>query len=290
MKSLKIATIFKMWVLAPLFIITTAIAIVTWIFTLHRITTEPSYVTVIVDKPWIFGHGGVRNEVQKPGVGWFWITTKGIHFPTYDFKKDEKFDDLPTKKKSFIDFSSYLKIRILDPVKMVTDFGYTGDQESWWTWYNNSIAEQYRTIVRNVAKDYIMEDILSDPKVLDEMEKRIREQMDKLIKEIGIPIMIVDLSLGRASPNKSVMEEIDETSRQQQRVNSEAARNDAERKREAAETARAAADNAYRKAMGLSPQEFVALEAVKKYSEACKTQGATCIITTGESPLVMPKK
>ena len=132
-----------------------------------------------------------------------------------------------------------------------------------------------------------MEDILSNPKTIQDMETAIRAEMDKLIKEINIPIVIVDLSLGKASPNKAVMEEIDETARQQQRVKSEAERLQAENSRKAAEEARASADNAYRLKMNLSTSEFVALESVKRYSDACKLQGSTCIITTGQVPLTI---
>lgn len=258
----------------------------TWLFLMHRITTEPGFQTVIVDKPWIFGDGGVRNETQQTGNKWEWVTTSGIAVPSFDFKVDESFDDLPTKKQSFIDFNSYLKIRITDPVRMVKDFKFTGEEKTaWWYWYEQSIKEQYRTIVRNVSRQHVMEDILSNPDTIQSMETSIRAEMDKLIKEINIPIVIVDLSLGKASPNKTVMEEIDETARQQQRVKSENERIQAENSRKSAEIARAQADNAYRVNMNLTTSEFVALESVKRYSEACKYQTAHCIITTGQVPL-----
>lgn len=271
-------------------VISTAVVLiglfVTWLFFLHRVVTEPGYATVIVEKPWIFGDGGVRNEVQTTGVKWEWVTTTGLSVPTFDFKVDESFDDLPTKKQSFIDFSSFIKIRITDPVRLVKEFKYNNaDGQAWWYWYEQSIKEQYRTIVRNVSRQHVMEDILSNPKTIQDMETAIRTEMDKLIKEINIPIVIVDLSLGKASPNKAVMEEIDETARQQQRVKSEAERLQAENSRKAAEEARASADNAYRLKMNLSTSEFVALESVKRYSEACKYQTAHCIITTGQVPL-----
>lgn len=256
---------------------------------LRRITTEPSHVTVIVDKPWFFGHGGVRPEYQKPGVSWYWVTTHGINVPTYDFRADEGFDDLPTKKQSFIDFKSYLKIRITDPVKLVSDFKFTGgDPQEWWSWYKHSIQEQYRTIVRNVAREYLMEDILTSPTAINEMESKIRTEMDKLIKEIGIPIQITDLSLGRASPNGPVMAEIDATASQQQRIKTEQARELAEKSKKDAEIARAEADNAYRTRMNLSSQEFVALEAVKRYSHACAQKDSHCVIMTGQAPVVVP--
>ena len=35
----------------------------------HSITTEPGHETVIVDNPWIFGHGGVRDRDSGAGDG-----------------------------------------------------------------------------------------------------------------------------------------------------------------------------------------------------------------------------
>ena len=44
----------------------------------HSVTTEPGTESVIIDNPWFFGHGGVRDETQKPGLSWYWWTTKSV--------------------------------------------------------------------------------------------------------------------------------------------------------------------------------------------------------------------
>lgn len=286
------------WALAPmigsgLLFAVFVMSLFSWVFLTHRIETPPGYVTVLVDKPFwsFFADGGVRPDVQQPGVGLYWDTTKGIEVATYDFKIDELFDDLPTKNQSFIDFKSYLKVRITDPVLMVTKYNFTGadNAKDWYRWYDNSIKEQYRTIVRNVAKNQKMEDILAQAETTVTMETEIRTAMDKLIKEIGVPLVLVDVSLGSASPNQAVKDEIDNTSRQQQRVKSEQQRKAAEDARKEAEEARAVSDNAYRNKMGLNTQEFVALEAIKRYSEACAGK-ATCLLNVGNNPVVFNAK
>jgi len=50
---------------------------------------------------------------------------------------------------------------------------------------------------------------------------------------------------------------------------------------------RAKADNAYREAMGLSPQQFIQLETVKMQREVCGEQGkSTCtFIQNGAQPV-----
>lgn len=259
------------------------IVVILLIVLFHRVVTPPSHVTVLVDQPLLFGHGGVRKEVQTTGTGWYWWTTKAIHVPIYPFKQDEKFDDLSTRRQSFIDFSSYLKLRIVDPQKMVDKFNYPNK------WYDDAIKEQYRTVVRNEAKKHLMEDILTNPDTLVQMEAQIRNELGQEIKRIGLPVVLEDLSLGRASPNGAVMSEIDNTAAQQQRIKTEQARELAEKSRESAEIARAKADNAYRQNMGLNTAEFVQLSAIRAYSDACKEKGATCVISNGNTPVMVAK-
>jgi hypothetical protein len=67
------------------------------------------------------------------------------------------------------------------------------------------------------------------------------------------------------------------TATQEQRIQTEQQTKLAEDQRAAAETSRARADNAYREAMGLSPQQFIQLETVKMQREVCGETGkATC--------------
>lgn len=250
------------------------------------ISTEPSHLTVLVDKPWIFGHGGVRDEPQKPGLGWYFWSTSGISVRDYEFKIDEPFDDLPTKKQSFIDFNSYIKLSITDPVKMVKDFRYTEENT---IWYESALKEQYRTIVRNVAREYTMEDMLTSSLIVQEMETKIRAQMDTLIKEIGIPVRLVDLSLGSIKPNQTVMSEIDNTAANQQRIKTEVARKEAEDSRKEAEIARAVADKAYQEELGLNSAQIVQLQIAKMYSDAC-SKSATCVLSTAETGVAVRTK
>lgn len=251
------------------------------------ITTEPGHETVLVDKPYIFGHGGVQSETQKTGLGWYWWSTEPVHVLSYDFKIDEPFDDLPTQKQSLIDFNSYLKLEILDPVKMVKDFRYIDDGKS--LWYISSLKEQYRTIVRNVARNYTMEDMLTNSQVVQQMETEIRNNMDVLIKEIGIPVKLKDLSLGAIRPNQAVMSEIDNTAANQQRIKTEKAREEAEQSRKAAELARASADKAYQDELNLTSEQIVRLQTAKMYSEAC-AKSANCIVMQEATPVSIKTK
>ena len=67
----------------------------------HSITTEPGNETVIVDNPWFFGHGGVREETQKPGMSWYWWSTDSVQVQLIPKKYDEPLEHLATADNNF---------------------------------------------------------------------------------------------------------------------------------------------------------------------------------------------
>jgi regulator of protease activity HflC (stomatin/prohibitin superfamily) len=81
----------------------------------HSITTEPGNETVIIDNPWFFGHGGVRDETQKPGLSWYWFSTRGVSVVMTPLKYDEPLDHLATADNNFINYNSYIVLQWKDP-------------------------------------------------------------------------------------------------------------------------------------------------------------------------------
>lgn len=244
----------------------------------HPVTTEPGHESVIVDNPWVFGHGGVREETQKPGLSWYWWTTTGIPVPLTPIKYDEPLDHLATADNNFINYNSYILLQWKDPAYHVKSFGYK-------LWYEHNLKEQYRTIVRDVTKKYPMTSIMIDPTTLASIEADIATQFRKHIASTGLHVTLLNVNMGKALPDKPVIDEMNNTAAQQQRRKTEDQRKIAEDSRKAAEMARAAADNAYRNAMQLDPAQFVQLESIKRYSEACSK--ASCTIIQGSVPIVV---
>jgi hypothetical protein len=134
--------------------------------------------------------------------------------------------------------------------------------------------------VRLAVKKHTMPMIMSDVPTAQTIDDEVTAGLQKLIKDSGLPVQLDGVSLGRASPNEGLMAQMNETAAQQQRKKTLIEAEAAEIQRKKEQTARAAADNAYRNEMQLSPDQFVQLEAVKRYAEAC-SKGNHCIITTG---------
>lgn len=243
------------------------------------IKTDPGHETVLVDNPWFFGHGGVREETQKPGLGWYSWSTSGISLNLTPIKYDEPLDHLATNDGNFINYNSYILLKWSEPAFMVKNFGYD-------KWYEHNLKEQYRTIVRDVTKNYSMVKIMTDTETLASIETEIAKQFREHIKKTGLRVTLINVNMGKALPNPMVITEMDNTAVNQQRVKSEVQRKLSEDARLQAEKSRAQADNAYREEMKLNAEQFVQLESIKRYSEACK-ENKNCVIVNGGSSVMV---
>ena len=117
----------------------------------------------------------------------------------------------------------------------------------------------------------------SGNRVLDAIDNEIHDALVAFLKEKNLPVRLVTMTVGKANPPDSVKHQRIETATQEQRIRTENQRKLAEDQRLMAETSRAAADNAYREHMGLSPEQFIALERIKMEMEVCGERGkATC--------------
>lgn len=239
---------------------------------LHTIETNAATVTVLIDKPYLFGSGGVREKPQNTGRGWYFRSTEGVDFPSSPFKVTENFDDISTSKNNFIDYNSYLTLKIEDSVKLYKKFG--GE------WYKNSIQAAYQKIVRDVVRQYNFDDIMTNQETQKEIDLKIQSATEAYLKQNDIPVTLVDMSLGKARPNEVVLAEMNRTAAETQRFKTLEQSARAEEKRVESETKRAIADNAYRNQMGLNSDDFIELQYIKAFSEACKYQSANCIIGT----------
>lgn len=244
-----------------------------------RVTTEPGSETVIIDNPWFFGHGGVRSETQKPGLSWYWWSTRGVHVTLAPRKYDERLEHLATNDNNFINYSSYIVLQWKNPAELVKKFGYEN-------WYENNLKEQYRTIVRDVTKKYQMTAIMTDPATLASIEQEIADKFKKHIQTTGLHVSLINVNMGKALPDAAVVTEMNNTAVQQQRIKTEKQRKLSEDSRLEAEQSRANADNAYREQMKLDAGQFVQLEAIKRYSAACM-ESKNCVIVQGSTPVLV---
>ncbi len=240
----------------------------------HAVSIDPGEEAVLTDKPYFFGHGGVNPAPLGTGLTWVWWSTDATLLDIKPVQYDEAFGDMMSKDNVPVHFNVYIKTKVKNSPSLVERFGPN--------WYAMNVKEPFRTVVRNLCKKYDMNQLVSSTEANMAMAEEAKKEIIALISTTGIPVEVLTVTVGRIIPTQEVMTAITATATQQQLQNTERQRALAQEIRKNAETKRAEADNAYRQAMGLSPDLFVKLEGIKAFSTAvedcAKSKGCTLMI------------
>jgi len=234
---------------------------------------------VLIEKPLIFGHGGVDPEPVKTGRSFCAATTDGIDVNMQPQKFETELPDTMTSDGVPITFHAIMVLKVTDSVSLIKSFGPE--------WYQTNLEEPFKTMVRQAVRKRGMNETAISTTALDEIDQEIHDQLVAFMKQKSLPVELVTMTVGRANPPDSVKSQRIETATQEQRIQTEKQKKLAEDQRQMAETSRANADNAYNVAMHLSPEQFIRLETIKMQLEVCGDKGkATCtFIQNGAAPV-----
>lgn len=254
------------------------IGLMVWATCTHAESVEPGEHAVLNDKPIFWGHEGVRDEPLTEGRMLVWDSTTSTKVSMLPFSIHVKFDDLSSQDNILLDFESTIQVRVTDAVVLTKKFGKN--------WFDANVQRQYMSVVREQVKTKTMTAMMSNPTTAQEVDVAVTAGLHQIILENKLPVLVIGVSLGRAKPNDNVLLQMNQTAEQQQRKKTLVEATEAERQRESEQVAKARADNAYRNAMNLSPEQFVELESIRRYSEAC-IKAANCIVTPGNSSVIV---
>lgn len=240
---------------------------------------DAGHEVVLVDKPWIFGHGGVESAPVKTGRTFAAISTEGVDVYMQPQKFESEMADMMTQDGVPITFHAIAVLQVIDSVKLIQYFGAD--------WYKNNLEEPFKTMVRQAVRKHGMNETVISTVALDAIDEEIRAALAAFIKDKGLPVQLVTMTVGRANPPDAIKTQRIETATQEQRIQTEKQTKLAEDQRQQAEQSRANADNAYREAMHLSPEQFIQLETIKMQRDVCGLSGkANCtFIQNGASPV-----
>lgn len=263
------------WLIAVVLIfIMLIIAAIVAFFAFDRVKTEAGTETVVTDTPMFFGgKGGVRPETLKPGAEWIWSTTKRDVVDPKPVMIPVSIDDFVSSDNILLDFDASVTVQVTDWPKMMRLYGTT--------WWKNNLERPYQAMVREQVKQRSMKDMMSDITVAKEVDDNLTKNLTEKIAEIGLPVRVVEISLGKAKPNDKILAQMNETAAQQQRLITLGAAELAENKRKDEQTSKAEADNAYRNKIGLNPEEFVKLQLADKLIEACRVAKECVLVPQG---------
>ena len=174
-----------------------------------------------------------------------------------------EFKDIMTSDGVPLDFATSVRYRVTDSVMLVTKFG------SDWQWFDRNLTQPFSQQVRSAVKKRGMNEMAISSTANDAVDAEVTASLTKTIKDFGIPVELLNVTLGRANPPDAIKHQRVDTATQEQRIQTEQQTALAEDQRKKAETARAEADNAYRLAMSLSPEQFIQLQQIQMLKTVC---------------------
>jgi regulator of protease activity HflC (stomatin/prohibitin superfamily) len=210
----------------------------------------------------LFAKGGVDPTPGEGGRFYYTVWTTDVFiYSIQPFEYDEEFPDAITSNNTPVDVNAYLTLRVRkgQSPALHSNFGEK--------WYENNIQSVFRELVRNEISKFAAFRLTSDRTIYDGINENIKNGLLTYIENMEMPIDIVKIVVGRASPNKIALEEMGRTAAQIQAKETQDKREEAETAREAAEIARAKADAAYMRNLGLTPSQFIALKEIENRRE-----------------------
>jgi hypothetical protein len=242
---------------------------------------------VWMEKPILFGHGGVVQTPVTAGREYGAMTSDAIDVDMLPQRVDMEFDDMMTSSGVPVSFHVVATFKVTDPVKLVSGFGADRTDRGDWGFWTRNMDQPMSNAVRDAVKKRDMQEMAISQTAADAVGQEVNTAAVNIAQRLGIPIEFTAVNVGRVNPPDAIKNQRIETAAQEQRAITEQQTKLAEDQRKAAEQSRAAADNAYREAMQLSPDQFLQLERIKMQRDVC-AHGGTCtfFIGGGASPVL----
>lgn len=244
---------------------------------------DAGHESVLVEKPLFFGHGGIDEHPVRTGRSIVALTTEVIDVDMRPTQQSAHLDDFMSLDGVPLDFDAIIRLQVIDSVQLVKNFG---EQ-----WYERNVEAEFYNRVRQAVRKRGMNEMAISTEAIEQVDEEVSDAMNAYIKSAGLPIKLVQVTIGKANPPDSVKSQRIETASQQQRRLTENERKLAEDNRKAAEMSRAAADNAYRNALQLSPAQFIQLENIRMQRDVCASQSTCTFVVAGvaTSPVIAVK-
>ena len=221
-------------------------------------TVDADEETVLIDKPWFLGHGGVQSQPVETGLEWIWMSTDTETFKIVPFKHQVDRDDLFSDDNTPLDFHTIIITQIQKGKSPILLQNYGID------WFDTNLYNYYCNLVRDHISQHSPFDLMSNRAILNEIDAKVLKQMQdyvtQLSKEKEFPVTIRQVTIGKAIPNKEQLAEMNNTAKAVQAKQTQERQVEVELAREKAERQRAKADKAYREELGLSTQDFISLK------------------------------
>ena len=252
------------------------IALIICIMLVHSVSPDADEEAVLIKKPWIFGHGGVVNSPVESGLTWCWFSTHSEYFKIVPVKHQVDMDDLFSDDNTPLDFHTIIITQIKKGKSPILLQNYGKD------WFNTNLYNYYCNLVRDHISQHSPFDLMSNRQILNEIDDKVLKQMqfyvETLSKNKEFPVVVKQVTIGKATPNQEQLAEMNKTAKAVQAKQTQEREAEVQLAREKAERQRAKADKAYMEEMHLSAQDFIQLKWIETVNEK---QGANIDVMVG---------
>lgn len=225
--------------------------------------------------PW--SEEGVDMEPVKTGLTWCVFSTDAVIYKIIPEKHQVDMDDLVTDNNTPVDIHSVIITQIIPGKSPVLHSNY-GE-----SWFETNLYNFYCNRVRDYVSQHTFFDLMSNRAILNEIDSKLLKEMQNFVAELSkdkeFPVMIKQVTIGKAIPNKEQLDEMNNTARQIQAKETENRRAEAQEAREIAEIKRARADRAYIQELKITVDQYVAL---RQWDVIEKKQGANIDVVVGD--------
>ena len=242
-----------------------------------RVAVDGGQEAVLIAKPYFFGHEGVYPQPVASGADWVAWSTSSVIYDIRPQRVGEQFVDLISSDNIPIDFNAYLIFQIQKGQSPILHENFGTN------WYLQKVQAKFRTEIRNFARSQRANELISSVDTVNNGQRIVLNEMMAYFIEQKIPVMVLEVIIGKATPPEALLEEIARTAAQTQRAKTEEQRRKAEIARKSAEAAKAEADDAYKRKFGMTTKEYLqlrALEIEKEKLEVVKGKDNVHIVMT----------
>jgi regulator of protease activity HflC (stomatin/prohibitin superfamily) len=256
--------------------------LMTWGCAIDSVKPDAGHEAVLIEKPLLFGHGGVNPQPVKTGRQYVWWTTDHVLINMQPLQYQVHFDDLMSSDGVPLDFDAVIRLQITDSVLLIKNFGPK--------WYDNNVEKEFSNRVRQAVRKHGMNETAISTVAIDAIDTEVSQAVEKYLTDAKLPVKLIQVTVGKANPPDAIKNQRIATAEQQQRALTEQQKKLAEDQREQAELSRAKADNAYRNAMTLSAEQFLRLETIKMQRDVCGAGHCTFVLTDGKTTPIIDTK
>lgn len=227
----------------------------------HLVSPDADEEAALVMKPVFFGHGGVVDEPVRSGLTWCAVSTDAVYFKIVPVKHEVFLDDLFSDDNTPLDFHSVVVTQIVEGKSplLLKNYGVK--------WFETNLYNYFCNLVRDHISQHSPFDLMSNREVLNEIDRKIAKQMQDYVavlsKQKELPVVVKEVIIGKATPNKEQLAEMNRTAKVVQAKQTQEREYEVQMAREKAERQKAVADKAYMDEMRLSPQQFIQLKWVE---------------------------